>query len=51
MACGRLGANVEMLVQLGNDETGHKYLKYFEESNVGTKNVKLLDGKDSGKTE
>jgi sugar/nucleoside kinase (ribokinase family) len=45
---GRLGAKVEMLAQLGNDETGHSYVKHFKENNVGTEHVKILDGQDSG---
>lgn len=48
MTLGRLGANVEMLAQLGNDEVGHSYVQHFKENNVGTEHVKILDGQDSG---
>lgn len=37
-----------MLVQFGNDATGHGYKKHLEEVGVGTKYVKILDGVDSG---
>lgn len=49
MTVGKQGAQVEMLAQLGNDETGHKYMEFFKEHQVGTTNVKLLDGQDTGK--
>ena len=48
VACGRLGANVEMLVQLGNDEVGHQYMKNFKENNVRTDHAKILEGVASG---
>ena len=48
MTVGKLRAPVEMLVQLGNDETGRKYIEYFKEHNVGIDHVKLLDGVDTG---
>lgn len=48
MTLGRLGANVEMLAQLGNDEVGHSYVAHFKDNNVGTEHVKILDGQDSG---
>lgn len=37
-----------MLVQLGDDATGRGYVKNFEQYNVGTKHVKLLEGEDTG---
>ena len=37
-----------MLVQFGNDATGHGYKKHLENMGVGTKYVKILDGVDSG---
>ena len=48
MTLGRLGANVEMLAQLGSDEVGHSYVQHFKENNVGTDHVKILEGQDSG---
>ena len=39
---------MEMLVQLGNDEVGHQYLKHFKENNVHTEHAKVLDGVGSG---
>ena len=42
IACGRLGAKVEMLVQLGNDEVGNQYMKHFKENNVQTDHAKVL---------
>jgi len=38
-----------MLVQLGNDATGHSYVNYFKEHGVNTEYVRLLDGEDTGK--
>jgi sugar/nucleoside kinase (ribokinase family) len=37
-----------MLVQLGNDEVGHSYLKNFKENNVHTEHAKILEGVGSG---
>ena len=51
LTVGKLGGNVEMLAQLGQDETGRKYLEYFKSFNVGTQHVKLLDGQDTGTVE
>ena len=48
MTCGRLGAPIEMLVQLGDDEVGRGYIEYFKESNVGVTHAKLLKDVDSG---
>ncbi len=48
MTLGRLGAKVEMLAQLGSDDVGHSYVQHFKENNVGTENVKILEGQDSG---
>ena len=48
MTVGKLGGPVEMLAQLGNDETGRKYIDYFREANVGTTHAKLLDNTDTG---
>ena len=38
-----------MLVQLGNDESGRGYIEEFKKHGVETKNIKLLDGDDTGK--
>ncbi len=48
VTCGKLGANVQILLQLGNDEIGHSYVQNLKENNVNTDNVKLLDGIETG---
>ncbi|CDW85938.1 pfkb family protein [Stylonychia lemnae] len=48
ITCAKLGAKCEMLVQLGNDESGRGYIEEFKKHGVETKNIKLLDGVDTG---
>jgi len=37
-----------MLVQLGNDDVGRRFIDYFRDSNVGVKYAKLLEGVGTG---
>ena len=49
MTVGKLGAPVEMLLQLGDDEPGRGYVEHFKSFGVETRNIKLLKNEDTGK--
>ena len=44
----KLGTPCQMLVQLGNDDPGRRYVDEFKKHGVDTSNVKLLEGEDTG---